>query len=247
MTLKLGSLYSGAIDAFAYAAKIHGITICWQVEIKKECHKYLKKNYEESEKHRYDGCVGKKNLQKVDIVCGGDPCQPHSFAGIRRGVLDDRYRWPEMFRIVGELRPNWVINENVVGSISNMVLDQKITDLESIGYACRAFVIPAVATGAAHIRKRVFLVAHANGRRWAGALRDDKVDISRAFAQANTLDTQGNPFLRFEESMGEPAVFPVAHGIPDRVFRLGAAGDSIVSTIPIILLGAIKEIELQMS
>jgi len=160
--MKVGSLYSNAIDGFAYAAQKLGMEVCWQVEINKEYHRYLNKNYPESEKHQYDGYVGKRNLEKVDIICGGDPCQPHSVSGVRRGKTDDRYRWPEMYRIIDELRPNWVINENVAGTISNMVLDQKITDLEKIGYTCQSYVIPAVAVNAWHIRNRVFLIAYAN-------------------------------------------------------------------------------------
>lgn len=243
MALKVGSLYSNAIDGFAYAAKLLEMEVCWQVEIELAYHRYLNKNYPDSQKHRYDGYVGKRNLQPVDIICGGDPCQPHSYSGIRKGMSDDRYRWPEMFRIIRELRPNWVVNENVVGTISNMVLDQKIADLESIGYSCQAFVLPAVATNAVHVRKRVFLIAHSNVRGWTGTLCYDKISINRAFEKANPLDSQGNPFLQFQQSVGEPAVFPVDDGISDRILRLGAAGDSIISTIPIILLGAINEIE----
>lgn len=107
-----------------------------------------------AERLRADG------IDTVDLVCGGDPCQPHSCAGKRRGQADDRYLWPEMLRIVQEFNPTWVINENVTGSESNLVLDQKIADLENAGYECQPFNIPACSVGAWHTRERIWLVAH---------------------------------------------------------------------------------------
>ena len=95
----------------------------------------------------------------VDVICGGYPCQPFSTAGQRRGKEDDRHLWPEFNRLVAELRPTWVIGENVAGHIS-MGLDDVLSDLEGQGYACRAFVIPACAVNAPHRRDRVWTVAN---------------------------------------------------------------------------------------
>jgi DNA (cytosine-5)-methyltransferase 1 len=154
-----------------------------------------------------------------------------------------------MFRIISELRPTWVINENVVGTISNLVLDTKIADLESAGYATTAYNIPAICVGAVHIRQRIFLVAHANAKRWEGILQNDFERCKKKDAASEnrwyryaTLDNKGNAFLQFEKSVGEPALFPVDDGIPNQVFRLAAAGDSIQAQISIILLGFIKQI-----
>jgi len=241
--MTMGSLYSGEIDAFAYAAQQVGIEVKWQVEKRYEAHKYLKKNNPKSKKFFYDDKVGKANLEGVDIICGGDPCQPSSTAGLGLGKADHRYRWPQMFSICGELRPNWIVNENVVGSISNMVLDQKISDLESIGYTCQAYNIPAISVGAHHERQRIFLVANSNVQGRRKLLHTDANTIFEACGETITLGAQGNAFLQFEERHAEPALFPFPHGIPDHIIRLGAAGNSIVSPIPVILLTCIKEID----
>jgi len=98
---------------------------------------------------------------KPDLVCGGFPCQPFSHAGKQLAQDDPRHLWPEMLRIIRELRPTWVVGENVVGLIS-LGLDEVLTDLETEGYATRTFNIPACAIGAPHIRQRVWVVAHAD-------------------------------------------------------------------------------------
>lgn len=100
-------------------------------------------------------------LHTVDIISGGFPCQPFSNAGKRRGEEDDRYLWPEMVRVIAELRPTWVVGENVAGII-NMALDKVLSDLEGQGYTTRTFLIPAAGVNAPHQRYRTAIVAHSN-------------------------------------------------------------------------------------
>jgi DNA (cytosine-5)-methyltransferase 1 len=95
----------------------------------------------------------------IDVVVGGYPCQPFSTAGRRKGKEDDRHLWPEFNRLVAELRPTWVIGENVAGHIS-MGLDDVLSDLEGQGYACRTFVIPACAKDAPHRRDRCWTIGY---------------------------------------------------------------------------------------
>ena len=126
----------------------------------------------------------------IDILTGGFPCQPFSYAGKRGGQQDQRYLWPEMLRVINEVRPTWVIGENVAG-IGTMVEQCRISDLgsevslfeegdgihrysaeftftierickdlESIGYSIQPMLIPACAVGAPHRRDRVFFIAY---------------------------------------------------------------------------------------
>jgi DNA (cytosine-5)-methyltransferase 1 len=102
-------------------------------------------------------------FRKIDILTGGFPCQPFSQAGQRKGTSDDRYLWPEMFRVIREVQPYWIIAENVAGLITwneGMVLEQVCTDLEAEGYEVQPIIIPACAVNAPHRRDRVWIIAH---------------------------------------------------------------------------------------
>jgi DNA (cytosine-5)-methyltransferase 1 len=98
-----------------------------------------------------------------DVILGGFPCQPFSQAGHQKAQSDSRHLWPEMFRLIKECRPTWVIGENVIG-IVKLGLDEVLTDLENEGYATRTFNIPACAVGAPHLRQRVWIVAHSDSK-----------------------------------------------------------------------------------
>ena len=102
-------------------------------------------------------------LEPVDVICGGFPCQPHSLAGKRKGAGDDRDLWPEYRRLIDELRPRWVVAENVPG-IRTTILDAVLSDLEGMGYSWETAIIPACAVDAPHRRDRVWIVAHSLGK-----------------------------------------------------------------------------------
>nr|WP_240764806.1 DNA cytosine methyltransferase [Paenibacillus dendritiformis] len=105
-----------------------------------------------------DGIIGPGRA--IDIISAGYPCQPFSNAGKRRGKEDDRHLWPEVKRLLSEIRPRWFVGENVAGHIT-LGLDDVLSDLESLGYTAQPVVIPACAVGAPHRRDRVFVLGYA--------------------------------------------------------------------------------------
>lgn len=148
------------IDAIAYVAELLDIDIIGQIEIDPFCNQILELRYPGVKRLNDVFDVKGDEFGTVDIFAFGDPCQPHSVAGRQKGTADERYIWPELYRIIKTMRPTWIINENVTGSVSNGVVLSKINDLENEGYRARAFIIPACSVGAPHQRYRVFIVGY---------------------------------------------------------------------------------------
>jgi len=144
----------------------------------------------------------------VDVISGGFPCQPFSVAGKQRGKEDDRYLWPEMVRVIKELRPTWVVGENVAGII-RMALPDILSELEACGYRTRTFLIPACAVGARHRRYRVAIVGH----------RTDNMENSsggRCGEQRNVCEQQrGTEFERTGETLADTEILN-KRGLPIR-------------------------------
>lgn len=189
------SLFSG-IGGIDLAAHEVGFDTVAFVERDKFCQKILNKHWPEvpiyddvkrfgaDEFNRYGG---------VHLISGGFPCQPFSFAGARRGAEDERFLWPEMLRVVGIFRPDWVLGENVRGFVS-MGLDNCMADLEAIGYEVGAIIAPACGVGALHRRERVFIVAHTS------KLYGDGCHIYGEHTEC-TIPESGNG--RFQESLSD--------------------------------------------
>lgn len=162
--MTVGGLFEG-IGGFALAAQWAGFTPIWSNEIDPLCCKVLRNNFTHRIIEDDIRNIGKHNLESVDVLTGGFPCQPFSTAGQRKGTDDDRYLWPEMLRVVREIQPTYIVGENVYGLVNwsrGMVFDKVQADLEAEGYEVAPVILPACAVDAPHRRDRVWFVAYSN-------------------------------------------------------------------------------------
>ena len=130
------------------------------------------------------------------VLTGGFPCQPYSLAGKRLGKEDERHLWPEMLRVIREIKPDWIVGENVFGLVNwsdGLVFDEVQTDLETQGYEVQSYVLPACAADAPHRRDRVWIVAHATGnksiRNRQGGLQSELTRFDEQGITANAKPT----------------------------------------------------------
>ncbi len=253
--MKLGSLFTGGgMGDFGFMAA--GMEIVWQCEIDGYCQKILELRYPESKKYKDIKELNGKELEKVDIITGGFPCQPFSYAGKRKGKEDARNLWPEMYRIIELQKPRWVVCENVPGII-NLAIDDVLNDLEGQGYEAWTVLFPSHALGAWHKRDRVWIIANATDTRTERMCERKKPSseiisdtISNGLHSAKTYATEsqsnrpknwlsvGNGFWPLK-----PKIRRVAHGCANRIHRLKMLGNGQVPACTYVIGKMIMEIE----
>lgn len=162
MSLKVGGLCSG-IGGIEYAFTAAGFNVNWMVEINEYCQSVLSFHWPMACIHSDIHAVGRHNLSPVDVLVAGFPCQPYSKAGKRKGATDERDLWPQVYRVVSELRPRVFFFENVdslndpgSGGAFIRILQQ----LAEIGYDAEWTCLRASDFGAPHQRERLFTVAY---------------------------------------------------------------------------------------
>lgn len=155
-----GSLFAG-IGGIDLGLERAGWEARWQVEIDDFAASVLARHWPDVPRHRDVREVGKHNLEPVDLIAGGFPCQDISVAGKGAGLDGERSGlWFEHLRIVQELRPTWVLAENVP-ALRTRGADTVLDGLAAAGYSCWPLVVGARHVGAPHRRDRVWIVAHA--------------------------------------------------------------------------------------
>ena len=184
--ITVGSLFSG-IGGLELGLERAGMVVRWQVEKDPYCLQVLAKHWPNVRRYR-DVCSVGEELEPVDLICGGFPCQDVSVAGKRKGLEGARSGlWFEFARIVRLLRPRYVLVENVPGLLSSG-FGRVFGDLAESGYDAEWDCIPAAAFGAPHLRYRLFVVAYPQGYLWGTSMDDgpESLDGSRK-VMADTL------------------------------------------------------------
>lgn len=168
-------LFSG-IGGFAIAARWAGIETVGFCEIEECRWEELKKNFPGVRIHSDIKTLKGDEFGEIDLITGGFPCQPFSVAGRKKGTKDDRDLWPEMFRVIQQAKPSWIVGENVA-NFTEMAFTRTKINLESEGYTVQPFIIPACSVGAKHKRDRVWIVAHSphikRGRSKSGSIGEN--------------------------------------------------------------------------
>lgn len=216
--LTAGSLFSG-VGMFDLAFALAGYDVLFQVEIDPYCRKVIAKHaptYWPNSTIYADVCtVGKHNLSRVDVLFGGFPCTDLSVAGKGAGIqIGTRSGlWFEFKRIIGEIRPSYVLLENVA-AITRKDGHIVISDLAEMGYDCKWGVISAADAGALHLRERWFCVGYSNSGRLE---RISTITVTR---QKNRVVNPKRPLSSRTERKGDvnqPRILRSADGASARV------------------------------
>ena len=225
-------LFEG-IGGFSLAARWMGWnTVAW-VEIDPFCQKVLKKNFPDAKGYgdirEFDGNAYKG---KIDILTGGFPCQPFSAIGKRKGRNDERFLWGEMYRVIKEVKPAFIVGENVGELLRMEELGEILSDLEVSGYQIEIFSIPAYAVGAPHYRERVWITAyskskHGDSNRQRVRLQAYEKRDGGQFAASNST-AHLHEFPTTREVLSASEHFRNGYGIPNGMDRNYALGNAIV-------------------
>ena len=182
MNLTHLSLFSG-IGGLDVAAEMAGFETIGQCEIDDYAFKVLEKNFPGVVRWRDIKDVTAKSfrertgIESPTVISGGFPCQPHSLAGQRKGSGDERDLWGEFARIICEIKPRWIVGENVTGLLSSeygRFYGRILRDLVQMGYRVGWCSYPASWVNAPHRRERVFIIAYSDSKRWCGVDKNEQ-------------------------------------------------------------------------
>jgi len=258
--MTFGSLFAG-IGGMDLGLERAGMECRWQCEIDPFARKVLAKHWPDVRRHDdVRTFPPKEGDWHVDLIAGGFPCQDISFAGKGAGLAGERSGlWYEFARVVRDLRPRYVLVENVAALLVRG-LDAVLGTLASLGYDAEWVCLPAAAVGAPHIRDRVFIVADAEQDGWRidqGQSDRRGVDFSANRARKEGATKTTVPFGRDEarsprifawpsrkdHSYGqeglvgigrwpaEPQLDRVVDGVPNGMERIGALGNAVVPQV----------------
>ncbi len=221
--LTVGSLFSG-IGGFDLGLERAGMEIRFQVEIDPFCLAVLAKHWPGVRRYEDVRTVGSE-LERVDVICGGFPCQDISFAGDGAGLDGERSGlWREIKRLVGELRPQFVIVENVA-ALTQRGIGTVLGDLAGLGLNAEWSDLFACEMGTTHARRRLFVVAYADREHGRERLRDS---VARAFRPLQAVHGFEGARAGHLARLADPsALYGGADGVPDRMDRNRGIGNAV--------------------
>lgn len=241
--MRIGSLFSG-IGGLELGLERAGVgSVVWQCEIDPFCRAVLTKHWPNVE--RYEDVTQPRTWPAVDLICGGFPCQDVSSAGKRRGLIEGPRSslWKHFADVVEQVLPSWVVVENVASG-KRLWLPTVKAKLEELGYRARAFALSAADVGAPHLRRRIFVVAHADRQGEPASAVDAEVAGAPAHApDADGAELRDEPRgIRGADGAGatkpehagwrspQPPMVRVVHGVSRRMDgrRRKALGNSVV-------------------
>jgi DNA (cytosine-5)-methyltransferase 1 len=239
--MRHASLFTG-IGGFDLAAEWMGWENVFQCEIDPYCQKVLSKNFPNVRRflNIFD-LDGTEFRGSIDIISGGFPCQPYSFAGKRKGDKDDRHLWPENFRIIREIQPALIVGENVPGLVDwsrGLVFEQIQTDLENEGYEVQSFILPACSKGAIHKRDRVWICAYSQKNR--DNQREKPIGGKNERPRAYELCKSNGRTPLTDQEFIESGIRRISDGVPDRMDRLAGLGNAIYPGVAFEIFKAIE-------
>jgi len=244
MAMTVGSLFAG-IGGFDLGFERAGFEVRWQVEIDDYARAVLARHWPAVPKladvreccggtvrdgdGRCAECGRRDFLPRVDVICGGFPCQDISFAGFGAGLDGARSGlWSDMFRIVRELRPGFVVVENVAALLERGI-GRVLGDLASIGFDAEWSTFSACAVGHPHVRQRLFIVAYTDCEYGRPRLRDS---VASAFRSLQEIDGFASARAREKARLAHPsALYGGADGIPDGSQRNRGIGNAVAPAV----------------
>lgn len=233
--MKVGSLFSG-IGGLDLGLERAGMSVAWQSEIDPYACCVLEKHWPNVPNLGDVTKIDWSSVERVDLICGGYPCQPFSTAGRMAGADDPRHLWPHFARALDVLRPRFALLENVPAHLG-VGFDAVLADLAALGFDAEWSVVPASAVGAPQRRPRLFVVAYSEeserfGRRWLSAVTAGGRyygQVADAHRCRTHVDGPGDagPWTV------EPDVERLVDGVPPRLVRgpLYAYGNAVVPQV----------------
>ncbi len=186
-----------------------------------------------------------ESFRGTNIITGGFPCQDLSIAGKQAGLGGDRSSlWFEMLRVITEVRPDWVVIENVANFV-RLGLDEVLTGLEALNYASRSFVIPAASVGAWHKRDRVWIVSDNLLTRDIRNGRSSRIGRRRESQSQTSVNGWCETSKSYVLWNAEPELGRVVYGLPNQSHRINRLGNAIVPQVAFEILSAIQDADCQ--